>query len=419
MAILYKNKQILSFSTPFRHFATEKFVRDKPHVNIGTIGHVDHGKTTLTAAITRYLSNKKLANYKKYDEIDSAPEEKNRGITINASFIEYQTDKKHYSHVDCPGHADYIKNMINGVSNMDGSILLVSASDGVMPQTREHIILAKQVGVKNIVVFLNKCDMDDAQDEEILELVEMEIRDLLNEYKYNGKETPIIRGSALLALTEKTPSELGIKAIERLMDKVDKHIPPPPRQLDQKFLLRVDNTYSILGRGTVCSGRVERGTIRGGDEVEILGKSAEPRKVVCTEVQTFKKVLDRGEPGDNVGLLLRGVKREELARGQVICAPGSQKNNTRFKAELYALSADEGGRKKPFFSNYQPVFFFGTTSVAGSLKFPKGLEMVVPGDRVSLECKLMAPTVLYDKIRFVVREGQHTVGIGVVTEVIE
>jgi len=410
-------RPIKSQAFAYRSFAT-KFIRDKPHINVGTIGHVDHGKTTLTAAITKFLSEKNKSKFMKYDEIDRAPEERNRGITINASYIEYETDKKHYSHVDCPGHADYIKNMINGASNMDGSILLVSATDGVMPQTREHIILAKQVGVKNLVVFLNKCDMEEAQDEEILDLVEMEIRELLDEYKYDGKKTPIIRGSALLALNETEPSEMGKKSIEKLISTIDEHLKVPERDLKDVFLLRIEKNYSIAGRGTVVSGRVEKGIVKSGDEVELLGIK-EPRKAICTEVQTFNKVLDQGEAGDNIGILLRGIKREDVIRGMVAATPGVHKAYKKFKTEVYALTAEEGGRKKPFFSNYQPVFFFGTTSVCGKIKLPKGVEMVMPGDRVTLECDLLFNSVIYDKLSFIIREGQNTVGVGIVTEVIE
>lgn len=406
---LQKNKTVRNFAT--------KFVRSKPHINMGTIGHVDHGKTTLTAAITKYLSKKKQAEFKAYKDIDSAPEEKNRGITINASYIEYETDKYHVSHVDCPGHADYIKNMISGASNMDGTILIVSASDGVMPQTREHIILSKQVGVKSIVVFINKCDLEEAKDEEILELVEMEIRDLLDEYKYDGQNVKIVRGSALEALREETPSAIGSESIKTLLEEVDNTVTPPPKDMEQKFLMRVDKNYSISGRGTVCSGRVERGIIKAGDEVEIVGSRGGSKKVTCTEVQTFKKVLDQGEPGDNVGLLLRGVKREDVDRGFAICSPGSMQAKSEFEAEVYVLKKEEGGRTKPFFKNYQPVFFFGTSSISGSLSLPEGVEMVMPGDRVTLGCKLLSPSVIYDKLRFVMREGKNTVGIGVITKI--
>ena len=395
--------------------AKETYVRTKPHVNIGTIGHVDHGKTTLTAAITYVLANKGLAEKKDYDSIDSAPEEKERGITINTAHVEYETEKRHYAHVDCPGHADYIKNMITGAAQMDGAILVVSAVDGPMPQTREHILLAKQVGVPYIVVFLNKCDM--VEDAELLELVEMEVRDLLNSYGFPGDTTPIIKGSALKALSG-DKGELGEQAILKLMDAVDEYVPEPKRPTDANFLMPVEDIFSISGRGTVVTGRIERGKIKVGDDIEIVGLRP-TQKTTCTGVEMFRKLLNEGEAGDNVGILLRGTKREEVERGQVICKPGSVNPHTKFEAQVYVLTKEEGGRHTPFFKNYRPQFYFRTTDVTGSVTLPEGTEMVMPGDNVKLTVELIAPIAMEEGLRFAIREGGHTVGAGVVSKIIE
>lgn len=392
----------------------EKFERKKPHCNIGTIGHVDHGKTSLTAAITKVLAEQGKAEYKAYDSIDAAPEEKARGITISTAHVEYETDKRHYAHVDCPGHADYVKNMITGAAQMDGAILVVSAADGPMPQTREHILLARQVGVPAIVVFLNKCDMVD--DPELLELVEMEVRELLSSYQFPGDEIPIIKGSALSALEGKSDG-LGKEAIGALMDAVDAYIPQPVRDIEKPFLMPIEDVFSISGRGTVVTGRVERGIINVGDEIEIVGLR-DTQKTTCTGVEMFRKLLDRGEAGDNVGVLLRGTKREDVERGQVLCKPGSIKPHTKFTGEAYILTKEEGGRHTPFFSNYRPQFYFRTTDVTGSIKLPAGTEMVMPGDNVSLEVELIAPIAMDEGLRFAIREGGRTVGAGVVAKVI-
>ena len=397
--------------------AKETFKRDKPHVNIGTIGHVDHGKTTLTAAITTVLASDGLAEVKSYDSIDAAPEEKERGITINTAHVEYQTVKRHYAHVDCPGHADYVKNMVTGAAQMDGAILVVAATDGPMPQTREHILLARQVGVPNIVVYMNKVDLVD--DEEMLELVEMEVRELLSQYQYDGDNAAVIRGSALKAL-EGTPE--GVKSIRDLMDAVDVEIKDPVRLVDQPFLMPVEDVFSITGRGTVATGRIERGVITVGEEVEILGmmpKDAKPMKSVVTGVEMFRKLLDRGEAGDNAGLLLRGIDKEAISRGMVICKPGSVKPHAAFKAEVYVLSKEEGGRHTPFFNGYRPQFYFRTTDVTGDVKLPQGVEMVMPGDNVSLEVKLINTIAMEKGLRFAIREGGRTVGAGQVTEILD
>ena len=393
--------------------AKEQFQRNKPHVNIGTIGHVDHGKTTLTAAITLHLANKGLAEAKGVDEIDNAPEEKARGVTINVSHQEYETDKRHYAHVDCPGHADYIKNMITGAAQMDGSILVVSAADGPMIQTREHILLARQVNVPSIVVYLNKVDQVD--DEELLDLVELETQELLSEYGFDGEGTPIIRGSALEAL-EGTDSPTGTQSIDQLMNAVDEFIPDPVRDVDQPFLMPVEDVFTIQGRGTVGTGRVERGRIKVGEEVEIVGIK-ETRKTTVTGVEMFRKLLNEGEAGDNVGLLLRGVEKAELMRGMVICKPDSVQPHTKFKAEVVVLTPKEGGREKPFFSGYRPQFFFRTTDVTGTIALPEGTEMVMPGDNVNMEVELIQPIAIEPQLRFAIREGGRTIGSGVVTEV--
>lgn len=393
--------------------AKEKFDRSLPHVNVGTIGHVDHGKTTLTAAITVYLSKTGLAQEKKYENIDNAPEEKERGITINASHIEYSTKKRHYAHVDCPGHADYIKNMITGAAQMDGSILVVSAVDGPMPQTREHILLAKQVGVPRMVVFLNKCDM--VEDEELLELVEIEIRELLNKYGFDGENTPIIRGSALKAL-EQDPKYLP--KIQELLNAVDSYIPTPTRDKDKPFLIPIEDVFSITGRGTVATGRVERGILNMNDEVEIVGIKAR-RKTICTGIEMFKKLLDHAEAGDNVGVLLRGIDRKEIERGQVLCKPGSIDPHSKFLAEIYALKKEEGGRHTPFANNYRPQFFFRTTDVTGTIKLPQDVKVVVPGDNVQIEVDLITPVALEDRTKFSIREGGKTIGAGTITEIIK
>lgn len=393
--------------------AKEAFQRNKPHVNIGTIGHVDHGKTTLTAAITTVLAKKGFAQAKKYDEIDAAPEEKERGITINTAHVEYETDKRHYAHVDCPGHADYVKNMITGAAQMDGGILVVSAADGPMPQTREHILLARQVGVPAIVVFMNKVDMVD--DPELLDLVEMEVRDLLSKYNFPGDDIPIVRGSAMQALAGDAEQEANII---KLMDAVDSYIPLPERPIDQDFLMPVEDVFAIEGRGTVCTGRVERGIIKKMAEVEIVGIKP-TTKTTVTDIEMFRKLLDEGRAGDNVGLLLRGVKKTDIERGQVIAKPGSVKPHKKFKAEVYVLSKDEGGRHTPFFSNYRPQFYFRTTDVTGMVKLPDGVEMVMPGDNVSIEVELITPIAMEKTMRFAIREGGRTVGAGRVADIIE
>ncbi|MBW7862761.1 MAG: elongation factor Tu [Rhodocyclaceae bacterium] len=395
--------------------AKGKFERTKPHVNVGTIGHVDHGKTTLTAAITTILSKKFGGEAKAYDQIDAAPEEKARGITINTAHVEYETEGRHYAHVDCPGHADYVKNMITGAAQMDGAILVCSAADGPMPQTREHILLARQVGVPYIIVFLNKCDMVD--DEELLELVEMEVRELLSKYEFPGDDIPIIKGSALKAL-EGDQSPIGEPAIMELAAALDSYIPTPERAIDKPFLLPIEDVFSISGRGTVVTGRVERGVIKVGEEVEIVGIKA-TTKTTCTGVEMFRKLLDQGQAGDNVGVLLRGTKREEVERGQVLCKPGSIKPHTHFTGEVYVLSKEEGGRHTPFFANYRPQFYFRTTDVTGSISLPEGTEMVMPGDNVSITVKLIAPIAMEEGLRFAIREGGRTVGAGVVAKIVE
>ncbi len=393
----------------------EKFERTKPHVNIGTIGHVDHGKTTLTAAITSYLSKSGRAQAKAYDEIDGAPEEKERGITINTAHVEYETDKRHYAHVDCPGHADYVKNMITGAAQMDGAILVVSAADGPMPQTREHILLAKQVGVPSLVVFLNK--VDQVEDEELLELVEMEVRELLSYNDFPGDDIPIVRGSALKAL-EGEDSEIGEGAIQKLMDAVDAFIPEPKRALDKAFLMPIEDVFSISGRGTVVTGRIEKGIIKVGEEVEIVG-IRDTQKSIVTGVEMFRKLLDEGKAGDNAGILLRGTKREDVERGQVLCKPGSITPHTTFEAEVYVLTKEEGGRHTPFFKNYRPQFYFRTTDVTGSVTLPEGTEMVMPGDNVKISVELIAPIAMEEGLRFAIREGGRTVGAGVVSKVLK
>jgi elongation factor Tu len=395
--------------------AKEKFERTKPHVNVGTIGHVDHGKTTLTAAITKVLSESGGATFTAYDQIDKAPEEKARGITINTSHVEYQTANRHYAHVDCPGHADYVKNMITGAAQMDGAILVVSAADGPMPQTREHILLARQVGVPRIVVFMNKVDMVD--DPELLELVELEVRELLKSYQFPGDEIPVIKGSALKAL-DGDASDIGKGAILKLMEAVDAYIPTPNRPKDMPFLMPIEDVFSISGRGTVVTGRVERGIVKVGEEVEIVGIKP-TTKTVCTGVETFRKLLDQGEAGDNVGVLLRGTKREDVERGQVLAKPGSITPHTKFQAEAYILNKEEGGRHTPFFSNYRPQFYFRTTDVTGQVELPEGTEMVMPGDNISMKVTLIAPIAMDEGLRFAIREGGRTVGAGVVAKIIE
>ncbi len=390
--------------------AKEKFDRSKPHVNVGTIGHVDHGKTTLTAAIT-----KQFGEFQDYDQIDAAPEEKARGITISTAHVEYETPNRHYAHVDCPGHADYVKNMITGAAQMDGAILVVNAADGPMPQTREHILLARQVGVPALVVYMNKVDQVD--DEELLELVEMEIRELLNEYEFPGDDIPIIAGSALAALEGRDP-EIGEQSIAKLMEAVDEYIPQPERAIDQPFLLPIEDVFSISGRGTVVTGRVERGVINVGDEVEIVGIRP-TQKTVCTGVEMFRKLLDRGEAGDNVGVLLRGIAREDVERGQVLAKPGSVTPHTKFEAEVYILTKEEGGRHTPFFKNYRPQFYFRTTDVTGTVELPEGTEMVMPGDNLKFSVELIAPIAMEEGLRFAIREGGRTVGSGVVSKIIE
>ena len=395
--------------------AKEKFDRSKPHCNIGTIGHVDHGKTTLTAAITKVLAETGGATAMDYAQIDKAPEEKERGITISTAHVEYQTEKRHYAHVDCPGHADYVKNMITGAAQMDGAILVVSAADGPMPQTKEHILLARQVGVPSIVVFMNKVDQVD--DPELLDLVEMEVRELLSKYEFDGDNIPIVKGSALAAI-EGTNEDTGKKAILELMAKVDEYIPQPTRPLDQDFLMPIEDVFSISGRGTVVTGRVERGVINVNDEIEITGIK-DTQKTVCTGVEMFIKLLDRGEAGDNVGVLLRGTKREEVERGQVLAKPGSIKPHKKFKAEAYVLNKDEGGRHTPFFKNYRPQFYFRTTDVTGTIELPAGTEMVMPGDNVSISVELLTPIAMDKGLKFAIREGGRTVGAGVVAEITE
>jgi elongation factor Tu len=390
--------------------AKETFKRDKPHCNIGTIGHVDHGKTTLTAALTKYFSKE----FRAYDQIDNSPEEKARGITINTTHVEYETDKRHYAHVDCPGHADYVKNMITGAAQMDGAILVVAATDGPMPQTREHILLARQVGVPALVVYMNKCDI---ADKDLLDLVEMEIRELLTKYEFDGDKTPIIRGSALKAL-EGDEGELGKQSIVKLMEAVDSHIPQAVRELDKPFLMPVEDVFTITGRGTVVTGRIERGKIKVGEDVEIVGIKA-TQKTACTGVEMFRKLLDEGQAGDNVGVLLRGTKREDVERGQVLAKPGSITPHTQFKAEVYVLSKEEGGRHTPFFSGYRPQFYFRTTDVTGNLKLPDGVEMVMPGDNIAIEVELIAPIAMDQGLRFAIREGGRTVGAGVVSSIVK
>lgn len=393
--------------------AKEKFERSKPHVNIGTIGHVDHGKTTLTAAITTVLGKRGLSELRSFDSIDNAPEEKERGITINTSHVEYQTEKRHYAHVDCPGHADYVKNMVTGAAQMDGAIIVVAATDGPMPQTREHILLARQVNVPRLVVFMNKCDMVD--DEEMLELVEMDMRDLLSQYDYDGDETPIIRGSALGALNGEPQWE---EKVMELMDAVDNWIPLPPRDIDKPFLMPVEDVFSITGRGTVATGRIEAGLVKVGDEVQILGLGADKKSVV-TGVEMFRKILDQGEAGDNVGLLLRGIDKDEIKRGMVICHPGQVKPHDHFKAQVYILKKEEGGRHTPFHNKYRPQFYIRTLDVTGEITLPEGVEMVMPGDNVEIEVKLITPVACDQGLRFAIREGGRTVGSGQITEILD
>ncbi len=393
-----------------------RFERNKPHVNIGTIGHVDHGKTTLTAAITTVLANKGYAEAFKYDEIDKAPEEKERGITINTAHVEYETDNRHYAHVDCPGHADYVKNMITGAAQMDGAILVVSAADGPMPQTREHILLASRVGVDYIVVFLNKADMVD--DEELLELVEMEVRDLLNEYKFPGDDTPIIKGSALRALENPT-DEAAIGCIMDLMNAVDSYIPTPERATDKPFLMPVEDVFTITGRGTVATGRVETGVLRVQEEVEIIGLKEDKSKTVITGIEMFRKLLDEAQAGDNIGALLRGIQRTDIERGQVLAKPGTVNPHTNFVGQVYVLKKEEGGRHKPFFDGYRPQFYFRTTDVTGNIKLPEGKEMVMPGDHIDMEVELITPIAMDEGLRFAIREGGRTVGSGVVSKIIK
>jgi elongation factor Tu len=396
--------------------AKKKFERTKPHINVGTIGHIDHGKTTLTAAITKHLSKKGMAEYVSFDEIDKAPEERERGITIATAHVEYETGKRHYAHVDCPGHADYIKNMITGAAQMDGAILVVGADDGPMPQTREHILLARQVGVPYIVVFLNKVDMVD--DEELIELVELELRELLSKYEFPGDDIPIIRGSALKALESDDPESEEAKCIFELTDAVDSYIPEPMRDIDKPFLMPIEDVFSISGRGTVVTGRLERGAIKVGDEVEIVGIRP-THKTVCTGVEMFRKTLDEGQAGDNIGVLLRGVKREEVERGQVVAKPGSINPHRKFKAEAYILKKEEGGRHTPFFNGYRPQFYFRTTDVTGVVTLPEGIEMVMPGDNVSMTVELITPIAMEKELRFAIREGGRTVGAGVISDIVE
>jgi elongation factor Tu len=395
--------------------AKEKFERNKPHCNIGTIGHVDHGKTSLTAAITKVLAESGGATFTAYDQIDKAPEEKARGITISTAHVEYETKNRHYAHVDCPGHADYVKNMITGAAQMDGAILVVSSADGPMPQTREHILLARQVGVPALVVFMNKVDMVD--DPELLDLVELEVRELLSKYDFPGDDIPVVKGSALCALEDRQP-EIGRDAVLKLMAEVDRYIPQPERPVDQPFLMPIEDVFSISGRGTVVTGRVERGIIKVGEEVEIVGLR-DTQKTTVTGVEMFRKLLDQGQAGDNVGVLLRGTKREDVERGQVLCKPGSIKPHTKFKAEAYILTKEEGGRHTPFFGNYRPQFYFRTTDVTGVVKLPEGTEMVMPGDNITMEVELIAPIAMEEKLRFAIREGGRTVGAGVVAAVMD
>jgi elongation factor Tu len=395
--------------------AKEKFTRNKPHCNIGTIGHVDHGKTSLTAAITKVLAETGKAKYTAYDQIDAAPEEKARGITINTAHVEYETDKRHYAHVDCPGHADYVKNMITGAAQMDGAILVVSAADGPMPQTREHILLARQVGVPALVVFLNKVDMVD--DPELLDLVELEVRELLSKYEFPGDTIPIVRGSALMALEDKN-KELGHDAVLKLMDAVDAAIPQPERPVDQPFLMPIEDVFSISGRGTVVTGRVERGVVKVGEEVEIVGIRP-TSKTTVTGVEMFRKLLDQGQAGDNIGALLRGIEREGVERGQVLCKPGTITPHTVFKAEAYILTKEEGGRHTPFFTNYRPQFYFRTTDVTGVVQLPEGTEMVMPGDNIAMTVELIVPIAMEERLRFAIREGGRTVGSGVVAAILK
>jgi elongation factor Tu len=394
--------------------AKEKFDRSKPHVNVGTIGHVDHGKTTLTAAITKILAEKGLSEYRSFDSIDNAPEEKERGITINTAHVEYQTASRHYAHVDCPGHADYVKNMVTGAAQMDGAIIVVAATDGPMPQTREHILLARQVNVPRLVVFLNKCDM--VQDEEMLELVEMEVRELLSFYQFDGDNAPVIRGSALGGLNGEAE---WVDKIMELMDAVDTYIPIPPRDNEKPFLLPVEDVFSITGRGTVATGRIETGVVNTGDELEMIGLGAEKRKTVCTGVEMFRKILDRGEAGDNVGLLLRGVDKKEIKRGMVLAKPGSIKPHTKFKAEVYVLKKEEGGRHTPFHNNYRPQFYLRTLDITGEIQLPEGVEMVMPGDNVTITVNLIYPVAINKGLRFAIREGGRTVGAGQVIDIVE
>ena len=396
--------------------AKEKFIRNKPHLNVGTIGHVDHGKTTLTAAITKTLAKKNFATFTAYDQIDKAPEERERGITIAIAHVEYQTEKRHYAHVDCPGHADYIKNMITGAAQMDGAVLVVSAPDGPMPQTREHILLARQVGVPSMVVYLNKVDMIAKGDEELLDLVELELRELLSKYQFPGDTTPIVRGSALKAL-EGDPSEIGEGSIKKLLDALDSFIPEPKREIDKPFLMPVEDVFTISGRGTVVTGRVERGIVKVGEEVEIVGFK-DTMKTVVTGVEMFRKLLDEGRAGDNIGALLRGTKREEIERGQVLAKPGSITPHKNFMGEVYVLKKEEGGRHTPFFKGYRPQFYFRTTDVTGDVKLPDGMEMVMPGDNVTMEITLITPIACEEGLRFAIREGGKTVGAGVVTKII-
>ncbi len=396
--------------------AKEKFERTKPHVNIGTIGHVDHGKTTLTAAITKVFAAKQLATFTTFDEIDKAPEEKERGITIATAHVEYETENRHYAHVDCPGHADYVKNMITGAAQMDGAILVVSAADGPMPQTREHVLLARQVNVPHIVVYLNKVDMVD--DEELLDLVELEVRELLSSYEFPGDEIPVIRGSALKALEAEDPLGEETKSIVELMEAVDSHIPVPERDVDKAFLMPIEDIFSISGRGTVVTGRVERGIVKTGEEVEIVG-IRDTSKTVVTGVEMFRKILDQGQAGDNIGVLLRGTKKDEVERGQVLAKPGSITPHTKFRGEVYVLSKEEGGRHTPFFNGYRPQFYFRTTDVTGAAVLPEGTEMVMPGDNVNLEVELIAPIAMEQGVRFAIREGGRTVGAGTVTDILE
>jgi elongation factor Tu len=396
----------------------EKFVRDKPHVNIGTIGHVDHGKTTLTAAITKVLGLRGWAEKVDFDQIDKAPEERERGITISTAHVEYSTEKRHYAHVDCPGHADYIKNMITGAAQMDGAILVVSAPDGPMPQTREHILLGRQVGIPAMVVFLNKVDQLDADDEEMIELVEVELRELLSKYEFDGDATPIVRGSALKALNSDTWEADDAKCIFELMEACDSYVPDPVRDLEKPFLMPVEDVFTISGRGTVATGRVERGIVKVGDEIEIVG-IRDTHKTTVTGVEMFRKLLDQGQAGDNVGVLLRGVKREDIERGQVLCKPGSINPHTNFKAQVYVLKKEEGGRHTPFFKGYRPQFYFRTTDVTGDIILPDGVEMVMPGDNVELEVKLISTIACEEGVKFAIREGGRTVGAGVVTKIIE